>query len=106
LVDTVFEKSVGNVSLIETYNFLISHAIRLDQKNKKKAAKEIYSYGQSSVRVKKDKVKKVLAIFNKIQIQNPGSLDDKSVTAPTTKTIMERKLAHIPSEIWMNLLRS
>jgi hypothetical protein len=42
LVYTVFEELVGDKSLIETCNFLRSHAIRLDQKYKEKAARQIH----------------------------------------------------------------
>jgi hypothetical protein len=38
LVDTVFEELVSGKSFIETCNFLRSHAIRLDQQYKEKAA--------------------------------------------------------------------
>jgi hypothetical protein len=41
LVDTVFEELVSDKSFIEICNFLKSHAIRLDQQYKQKAAREI-----------------------------------------------------------------
>jgi hypothetical protein len=52
---------------------------------------------------KKDKVKKILALINKIQIQDSCSSDEESVTLPSTKTAMVCKLAQIPPEIWMTL---
>jgi hypothetical protein len=56
-----------------------------------------------SNRAKKDKVKKVLALINQIQIQDSCSSDEDSVTVPPTKTAMVCKLAQIPPEIWMTL---
>jgi hypothetical protein len=40
LVDTFFEEQVIDKSFVETYNFLRSHAIRLDQQYKEKAARQ------------------------------------------------------------------
>jgi hypothetical protein len=42
LVDTVFEELVSDKSFIERCNFLRSHAIRLDQQYKEKAARQIH----------------------------------------------------------------
>jgi hypothetical protein len=39
----VFEELVSDKSFIETCNFLRSHAIRLDQKYKEKAARQIHN---------------------------------------------------------------
>jgi hypothetical protein len=103
LVDTVFEESVSDKSFIETRNFLRSHAIRLDQQYKEKAARQIHNTSQSSNRAKKDKIKKVLAIVNEIKIQYSCSSDEHSITVPPNKTAMVCKLAQIPPEIWMNL---
>jgi hypothetical protein len=58
LVDTVFEELVSDKSFMETYNFLRSHAIRLDQQYKEKAARQIHKASQLSNRAKKDKVKR------------------------------------------------
>jgi hypothetical protein len=41
LVDTAFEELVSGKSFIETYNFLRSHAIRLDQQNKEMTLKDV-----------------------------------------------------------------
>jgi hypothetical protein len=68
LVDKVFEEVVSDKSFIETCNFLRSHAIRLDQKFKKKASRKIHNDRQSSNRPNKEKFKKFLALINKIQI--------------------------------------
>jgi hypothetical protein len=103
LVDTVFEELVSDKSFIETCNFLRSHAIRLDQKYKEKATRQIHNTSQLSNRAKKDKVKNVLALINEIQIQDSCSSDEESVTVPPTKTTMVCKLAQIPPEIWMTL---
>jgi hypothetical protein len=103
LVDTVFVKIVSNKSFIETCNFLRSHAIRLDQQYKEKAATQIHNASQSSNRAKKDKVKKVLAIINETQIQDSYSSDEESIAVPPTKTAMVCKSAQIPPEIWMTL---
>jgi hypothetical protein len=103
LVDTFFEEVVSGKSFIETCNFLRSHAIRLDQQYKEKAARQIHNTSQLSNRSKKDKVKKVLALINEIQIQHSCSSDEESDTVPPTKTAMVCKLAQIPPEIWMIL---
>jgi hypothetical protein len=88
LVDTDFEELVSDKSFIETFNFLRSHATRLDQQYKEKAAGQIHYTSQLSNRAKKDKVKKVLALINEIQIQDLCSSDDESVAVPPTKTAM------------------
>jgi hypothetical protein len=103
LVDTVFEELVSDKSFIETCNILRSHAIRIDQQYKEKAARQIHNTSQLSNRAKKDKVKKVLALINEIQIQDSCSSDEESVALPPTKTAMVCKLAQIPPEIWMTL---
>jgi hypothetical protein len=70
---------------------------------RKKTARQIHNTSQSSNRAKKDKVKKVLALINEIQIQDSCSSDEESGIIPPTKTAMVCKLAQIPSEIWMTL---
>jgi hypothetical protein len=96
LVDTVFEELVSDKSFIETCNFLRSHAIRLDQKYKEKATRQIHNASQSSNRSKKDKVKDVLAIINEIQIQDSCSSNEDSVAVPPNKTAIVCKLVQIP----------
>jgi hypothetical protein len=103
LVDTVFEELVSDKSFIETCNFLTSHAIRHDQQYKEKAARQIHNASQLSHIVKKDKVKKVLALINEIQIQDSCSSDGDSIAVAPNKTAMVCKLAQIPPEIWMTL---
>jgi hypothetical protein len=103
IVDTVFEELVSDKSFKETCNFLRSHAITLDQQYKEKATRQIHNTTQLSNRAKKDKVKKVLALINKIQIQDSCSSDEESVAVPQTKTAMVCKLAQIPPEIWMTI---
>jgi hypothetical protein len=103
LVDTVFEELVSDKSFIETCNFLRSHAISLDQQYKEKAARQIHNTSQLSNRAKKDKVKKVLALINEIQIQDSCSSDEEWTAVPPTNTAMVCKLAQIPPEIWMTL---
>jgi hypothetical protein len=93
LIDTVFEELVSDKSFIETCNFLRSHAIRLDWQYKEKTARQIHNASQLSIRAKKDKVKKVLALINEIQIQDSCSSDEDSVAVPPTKTAMVCKLA-------------
>jgi hypothetical protein len=78
LVDTVIEELVSDKYFIETCDFLRSHAIRLDQKYKEKAAKQIHNTIQSSNRVKNDKVKKVLALINEFQIQDSCTSAEES----------------------------
>jgi hypothetical protein len=84
LVDSVFKELISDKSFIETCNFLGSHAIRLDQQYKEKAARQIYNTSQSSNRTKKGKVKKILALINQIQIHDSCSLDEESVTVLST----------------------
>jgi hypothetical protein len=103
LVDTVFEELVSDKSFIETCNFLRSHAIRLDQQYKEKPARQIHNTSQLSDRAKKEKVKKVLALINEIQIQDSCSSDEDSISVPAAKTAIVCKLAQIPPEIWMTL---
>jgi hypothetical protein len=88
LVDTFFEEVVSDKSFIETCDFLRSHAIRLDQQYKEKSARQIHNTSQLSNRAKKNKVKKVLALINEIQIQDSCSSDEESVTVSPTKTAM------------------
>jgi hypothetical protein len=103
LIDTVFEELVSDKSFIETCGFLRSHATRLDQQYKERAARQIHNVSQSSNWSKKDKVKKVLALINEIQIQDSCSSDEESTAVPPTKTAKVHKLAQIPPEIWMTL---
>jgi hypothetical protein len=86
LVDIIFEELVSDKSFIETCNFLRSHAIRLYQQYKEKAARKIHNNSRLSNRAKKDKVKKVLAVINEIQIQYSCSSDEESVAGPPNKT--------------------
>jgi Fe-S cluster biosynthesis and repair protein YggX len=103
LVDTVFEELVSDKSFIETCNFLRSHAIRLDQQYKKKAARQIHNTSQLSNRAKEDKIKKVLLLINEIKLQDSCSSDKESITLPPTNTAMVCKLAQIAPEIWITL---
>jgi hypothetical protein len=61
--------------------------------------RQIHNTSQLSNRVKKNKVKKVLALINETQIQDSCSSDEDSVAVPPTKTAMVCKLAQIPPEI-------
>jgi hypothetical protein len=63
LVNKAFEQLVSDKSLIETFNFLSSHAIRYDQQNKERAARQIDRIHQSSNATNRDEVKKVLALI-------------------------------------------
>jgi hypothetical protein len=62
-----------------------------------------HNTSQLSNRAKKDKVKKVLALINEIQIQDLWSSDEGSTAVPPTKAAMVCKLAQIPPEIRMIL---
>jgi hypothetical protein len=103
LVDKASEEVVSDKSFIESCDFLRLHAIRLDQQYKEKAARQIHDTSQLYNRAKKNKVKKVLALINEIQIQDSCSSDEESVAVPPNKTAMVCKLAQIPPEIWMTL---
>jgi hypothetical protein len=76
LVDTVFEELVIDKSFIETCNFLRSHAIRLNQQYKEKAARQIHNTSQLSNRAKKDNVKKVLALIKDNTDQTYAFVDE------------------------------
>jgi hypothetical protein len=69
MVDTVFEALVNEKSFSETCNSLRSHVIRHDQQAKEKNARLIHNTCQPAGATKKDKVKKVLALINELQIQ-------------------------------------
>jgi hypothetical protein len=103
LIDTVFEDLVSDESFIEMCNFLKSHTIRHDQQNKEKAARQIHNIKQPPSAAKRDKVTKVLAFVNELQIQDSGGSDEEVDDVPTSKTAMVCKLAQIPQDIWMNL---
>jgi hypothetical protein len=103
LNDSAFEEPVSDKSFIGTFNLLRSHATRLDQKCKEKAARQIHNTSQSSNRPKKDKFKNLLELINEIQIQDSCSSDEDSVTVPPTKTAMVCKLAQIQPDIWITL---
>ena len=93
LVDTVFEELVSDKSLMETCNFLRSHAIRYDQQNREKLARQIRSINQLPGNPKKDKVKQVFTLINELQVQDTISSDDDLDILPSSKTAMVCKLA-------------
>jgi hypothetical protein len=51
----------------------------------------------------RNKIQKILALINEIQIQDSCSSDEESAAVPPIKTAMAFKLAQIPPEIWMTL---
>jgi hypothetical protein len=103
LVDTVFEELVINKSFTETCNFLRSHAIQYDHQNEEKATRQIHGTNQSSSSSKRDKVKKVLALINELQVQDSTNSDEELDALKPTKTTMVCKLTQVPPEIWMSL---
>jgi hypothetical protein len=103
MVDTVFEELIRNKSIIETCNFLRSHAVRHDQQTKEKATRQVNATSQPSSSNKKVKTKQVLALINKLQIQDPNVLDDELEIPPASNTAMICKLAQVPLEIWNSL---
>jgi hypothetical protein len=103
LVDTVFEELVSEKSFTETCNLLRSHAIKDDQQNKEKAARQIHNASQCTSGTKRDKVKKVLALINKMHIQESSESDEEQDIMTPSKTAMVCKLAQIPPEIWKSL---
>jgi hypothetical protein len=58
-------------------NFPRLHAIRYDQQNTEKAARHIHGTNQSSSSSKRDKVKKVSALINELQIQDSTNSDEE-----------------------------
>jgi hypothetical protein len=101
--DTVFEALVSDKSFLETCNFLRSQAIRYDQQNNEKNARQINNASQSSGYTQKDKIKKVLALINELQVQDSAGSDEDIDTSPSSKTALVCKLAQVPPEIWMTL---
>ena len=93
LVDAVFEELVSDKSFIETCNFLRSHAIRHDQINKEKAARQIHNTSQSSIGAKRDKVKRVLALINEMHIQDSCESEEEADIVSPSKNSMVCKLA-------------
>jgi hypothetical protein len=85
LVDTVFEEVINDMSFIETGNYFRSHTIRHDQQNKEKAAIKIHNIKQYPSAAKMDKVKKVLALINELQIRDSGGSDVEADDVPTSK---------------------
>jgi hypothetical protein len=77
MVDTVFEALVDDKSYLETCNFLRSHAIRHDQQNKEKNARQVNNTSQSPGATKKDKIKTVLALINESQLQDSAGSNKK-----------------------------
>ena len=79
MAHTVFEELVSDKSFIETCNFLRSHAIRHDQQNKEKGARQIHNTYQSpgTGTTKRDKIKSVLALINELKIQDSTGSDDE-----------------------------
>jgi hypothetical protein len=49
-----------------------------------------------------DKGKKIIALINKIRIQDSCCSDEESAAVPPTKTVLVCKSAQIPPDIWMN----
>jgi signal transduction histidine kinase len=82
-------------SFIETCNFLRSHAIRHDQQNKERRARQIrntYQFSGTGT-TKKDKIKNVIALINELQIQDSVDSDDELNTPKLSKTAVVCKLA-------------
>jgi len=102
MVDTVFEALVDDKSFLETCNFPRSHAIRYDQQNKEKNARQINSTSQSSGTTK-DKIKNVLALINELQVQDSAGSDEEINTLLSLTTALVCKIAQVSPEIWMTL---
>jgi hypothetical protein len=94
LVDTVFEELVSDKLSTETCNFHRLHAIRHDQQNEEKAARQIHGTSQSPSSTKRDKVKKVLALINESQAQDTTNSDKEELDVlAASKTAVLCKLA-------------
>jgi hypothetical protein len=102
MVDTVFKGLVRSKSFIETCNFIRSHAMHHDQQSKEKATIQVNASSQPSSSKKKDKTKQVLALINKLQIQDSSVLEDEEIP-PASKTAMVCTLAQVSPEIWDSL---
>jgi hypothetical protein len=86
MVDTIFEALVSDKSFLETYNFLRSDAIRHDQQNREKNARQINNTSQSHGTTKKDKIKTVLALIDELQVQDSIGSDEEIDTLPSSKS--------------------
>jgi hypothetical protein len=71
----------------------MSHAIRYDQQNKEKNARQINSASQSFGISKKDKIKTVLALINELQVQDSAGSDEEINTLQSSTTALVCKLA-------------
>jgi hypothetical protein len=92
---------VNGKSFIETCNFLRSKAIRHDQQNEESSARQLHNTYQSPINgtSKKDKIKNVLSLIYKLQVQDSSGSDDEVNTPTLSKTSMVCKLAQVPPEI-------
>jgi hypothetical protein len=88
MVDTIFEALVSDKSFLETYNFLRSDAIRHNQQNREKNARQISNTSQSHGTTKKDKIKTVLALINELQVQDSIGSDEEIDTLPSSKSAL------------------
>jgi hypothetical protein len=88
MVDTIFEALVSDKSFLETYNFRRSDAIRHDQQNREKNARQISNTSQSHGTTKKDKIKTVLALINELQVQDSIGSDEEIDTLPSSKSAL------------------
>jgi hypothetical protein len=93
MVDTVFEAIVDDKSFLATCNFLQSHAVRHDQQNKEKNARQINSL----------LVKTVFALINELQVPDSAGSDEEINTLPSSTTALVCKLEQVPPEIWITL---
>jgi hypothetical protein len=83
MVDTIFEALVSDKSSLETCYFLRPHAIKHDQQNKEKNARQINNTSQSPGTTKKDKIKTVVALINELQVQESTGSDEEISTLPS-----------------------
>jgi hypothetical protein len=96
---------VSDESFLESFNSLRSHAIRNDQQNKERSARQIHNTFRSpgTVTIKKVKVEIVQGLINELQAQDSVGSDDALKTLTFTKNEMVFKLAQVPPEIWIKL---
>jgi hypothetical protein len=95
MVDTVFE---SDKSYVVTFNFFEPHAIRYDQKNKERSARQIHNTYRSlgTGPTKKDNFETLLTLINELQDQHS---DDDLNTPALSKTANVCKVAQLTPEI-------
>jgi hypothetical protein len=92
---------VSDKSVIETRNFFRSHAIKHDQQNKERSAKQMHNtyLSPDTGITKKNKFKTALALIHELQVQNSSDSDDELNSLTLSKSAIACKLVQVSPEI-------